>query len=366
MLPTSSSLYRRVFTRARTIPALAVAAVAAMAACQGDGPSAPPEVAKHAADGAASAVVRPGNGAIVWQLRENDIQTLLAGGQFHLSGPGNVSLNIVDNVLPADQDPTTGAFKVMGLLPGTYTLCETIPPPKYMLPQPPMSPCQSVNVIYGGTTYIGSVYDRHIPLEAWSVVDPVGNLLGNAYFQLHDSTNTVIASFWDNSAQDQNLTAGKFIVEIAVPGYYTLCEALAPSGYVPPAQPCKKIYAAGGLTPYQLGNWVNTPIYSLYFNVTDTFAKALGGTSFVVKRQYYPLQDIHVSDNIMPDRDPKTGKYFVVLPAAGWYVVCQTSAPYGYDPPTLNAGCYPIATSPLVGVPANAGTFIDTPWPVAR
>jgi len=31
-----------------------------------------------------------------------------------------------------------------------------------------------------------------------------------------------------------------------------------------------------------------------------------------------------------------------------------------------NGGCNPIATNVQSGVPANAGTLVDTPWPVAR
>jgi hypothetical protein len=95
-----------------------------------------------------------------------------------------------------------------------------------------------------------------------------------------------------------------------MPGYYTPCEVLAPSGYVP--------------------------------------------------------SDINVTDNIFPDRDPETAKHFVVPPASSWYVVCLTTAPYGYDIPTTNPGCYPIATNVQFDFPANAGAFVDKPWAVAR
>jgi hypothetical protein len=343
----------------------AAAILLAIAACQSDGPSAPQRAAGDTSSAILSAVPRPGNGAIVWSLKDGTWEFLLAGGQFLLTGPGNFSRQISDNITPGDQDPTTGNFKTMGLLPGTYQLCETAPPPKYLMPQPPMSPCTTVDIVPNGTTYIGSFFNAHIPIDSWNVVDPVGNLLGNAYFQLHDSTNAVIASTFDNGGFDQDPALGKWLAEHTVPGYYTLCETLAPSGFIPPNQACKKFLAKPGLLPQNLGNWVNTPTYSMYFNVQDPQGKPLGGTSFVIKRQYYtPQGDINVSDNIAPDRDPTTGKYFVILPAQGWYVVCQHDAPLGYDPPANN--CYPIGTFPKVGIPANAGTFVDTPWPVAR
>jgi hypothetical protein len=346
----------------------AAAILLAIAACQDELPSAPRQPAVSStvsAEQGGNAPTRPGNGVAVWALRDANISHLVAGGQFLLTGPGNFSRQITDNVTPSDQDATDGNFKTMGLLPGQYTLCETVAPAKYLLPQPASSACTSFNVASGATTNLSPFYNVHIPRETWSVVDPVGNLLGSSYFQLHDSTNAVIASFWDNGAVDLDNALGKFLKETPVTGQYTLCETLAPSGFVPPVQPCKWFLATGNFTPQNLGKWINTPTYSMYFNVQDPQGKPLGGTSFVIKRQYYtPQGDINVSDNIFPDRDPITGKYFVILPAQGWYVVCQHDAPLGYDPPAET--CYPIATFPKVGVPANAGTFIDTPWPVAK
>ena len=54
----------------------------------------------------------------------------------------------------------------------------------------------------------------------------------------------------------------------------------------------------------------------------------------------------------------------MILPGTGWYVVCQHDAPLGYDVPASN--CSAVAVYPKLGIPANAGTFVDTPWPIAR
>ena len=349
----------------------AAAILLAIAACQDEIPSAPRQPAASSAasaDRVGADVARLGNGAAVWSVKDGNWDFLLGGAQFLLTGPNNFSRVIIDDVTPGDQDASAGNFKTMGLLPGLYQLCETVAPPKYLIQQiPGFSPCTSLTIVPNGTTYMSPFFNLHIPRETWGVVDPVGNPLGNAYFQLHDSTNAVIASGWDNSAFDLDNALGKFLRETPVPGYYTLCETLAPAGFVPPNQACKKFLATAYILPQNLGNWVNAPTYSMYFNVQDTQGHPLSGTSFVIKRQYYtPQGDISVSDNIIPDRDPTTGKYFVTLPAQGWYVVCQTVAPWGYDPPSVNAGCYPIATYPKLGVPANAGTFVDTAWPVPR
>jgi hypothetical protein len=203
--------------------------------------------------------------------------------------------------------------------------------------------------------------------ESWSVVDPVGNLLGNAYFTLYDQNLKVVASGWDNGAGfDQDNALGMFLKE-NVSGNYTLCETLAPSGFIAQAPTCKLFQANPGFSPQNLGKFVNAPTYSLFFNVQDPQGKPLGSTTFVVKRAgYTPQGDINLADNIMPDRDPTTGKYFVIVPAAGDYVVCQYDAPWGYDPPSINAGCYPYVAHVTAGKPASVGPFVDTPWLVAR
>ena len=365
MLSTSFFHSRRNVVRALGLP-LVVAAAATINACQDDSPVAPQSSlrAGQAAADKGGLSARPGSGIMTWQLKDGSYIVPLAGGQFELTGPNNFSLTIKDNVTPADQDPVDGSFKVMGLLPGIYTLCETVPPPKFLLPPANLvSSCTKATIVSNGTNSGQQFFNYHIPRQTWSVVDPVGNPIGGSYFVLTDSLN-VQTPILDDSPQDQDKNFGKFLKEIASPGIYKLCETLAPSGFVLPASPCKMISAAAGF-PQDVGKWVNAPNYSLYFNVTDTFGKPLSGTSFAVKRQYY-LNDILVSDNVAPDRDATTGKYFVILPGPGWYVVCQHDAPYGFDPPTVNAGCYPIATNPKLGVPANAGTFVDTPWPVAR
>lgn len=369
MYRTSASR-RAAPVRALTAFALSLG-VATLAACADDAPVSPTNPARASQAGAANErglIAAGGLGIVVFSVVDgNNHTTLLPGAAFQITGPSNYSLTLADNS-PQDEDPVGGQFKVSALIPGTYTLCQTIAAPKYMVPFPPKSPCRSFDIVANGTTGLMNIDNLHIPIVTWSVTDPVNNLLGYAYFQVRDSTyNTIIQpQVFDNGALDKNVTLGKFTMELPTHGGFYVCETLAPSGYIPPNPPCKWFNAVGGTTPQVVGTFIDAPTYSMYFNVVDTYGKPLAGTKFVIKRQYYVNNDIKVTDNIYPDRDPTTGKYFVVLPAQSWYTVCQTDAPWGYDAPTANAGCYPIATWPKVGVPANAGTFVDTPWPVAR
>lgn len=342
----------------------AAAILLAIAACQDDLPSAPRQPAAAAtAEKGGNAIGRQGNGIAVWAVRDGNLSHLVGGAQFVLTGPNNVSLLITDNLTPADQDAAAGSFKTMGLLPGQYQLCEIVAPANYVLPP---NTCASASISSNSTTTVGPFYNYHMPRESWSVVDPVGNLLGNAYFTIYDGNLKTVASGWDNGAFDQDNALGKFLIQSAS-GSYTICESLAPSGFIAQAPVCKIFTATPGFTPQSLGKWVNNPTYSLYFNVQDPQGKPLGSTTFVIKRAgYTPQGDINVADNIMPDRDPTTGKYFVIVPAAGDYIVCQHDAPWGYDPPSVNAGCYPYVAHVTAGKLANAGTFVDTPWPIAK
>jgi len=364
MRTTTSSPDRRSVRRAILTPTIAaLAAVAVLGACQGDNPVAPVHSARAADSSAAKVLVqvRPGFSLIDWQLRDAvSPYTLLAGGHFHLSGPYNTNLDIVDNVTPNDQDPTTGKFSVKGLLPGAYTLCETVPPAKYMIPAAPGN-CFAITVYAQSSTTLSPISNFHIPQLDWTVVDPAGNWLYNATFKVYDSTNTAV-TIADNDPKDLNWNLGRFLVEVPTNGVYKVCETVPTTGFALPAQPCKTIYASGGIQ--LVGDFVSNPQYSLYINVTDNLLKPLGGASLVVKRDGYPNLDFSVTDNFSPDRDAKVGQMFVAVSGAGWYTVCQTDAPYGFDPPSGSAVCK--STYVNYGTPAGMGVFVDTPWPVAR
>jgi hypothetical protein len=364
MRTTTSSSDRRSIRQAVLTPTIAaLVAVAVLGACQGDGPVAPGHTVRAADSSAAKVLiqVRPGFSLIDWQLQDaNSPHNLLAGGHFHLSGPYNTSLDIIDNVTPNDQDPTTGKFKVTGLLPGAYTLCETVPPAKYMIPPAPAN-CFAITVYAQSSTTLSPIYNWHIPQLDWTVVDPAGNWLYNATFKVYDSTNTAV-TIADNDPKDLNWNLGRFFVEVPTTGVYKVCETVPTTGFVLPAQPCKTIYASGGIQ--LVGDFVSNPQYSLYIDVSDNLLKPLGGASFVVKRQGYPNLDFNVTDNFWPDRDSKVGQMFVTVSGTGWYTVCQTSAPYGFDPPSGSAVCK--STYVYYGTPAGMGVFVDTPWPVAR
>ena len=356
----------RNIARALTVSLVTGLAAISLDACQNDVPVAPSLRAEQASaeKGGGNQLGRLGNGILQWQLKDGALNTLLPGGTFKLTGPNNYSQTIVDNVAPGDQDAVGGQFKVTGLFPGIYTLCETVPPPKFVLPDPKwVSSCTNATIVGNGTTGGLLFFNEHIPRGAWSVVDPVGNPLGGSYFVLTDSLN-VQTPVLDDSPQDLDKTFGYFLKELINTGPYMVCQVLPPSGYVLPVPNCRGIWAVTG-NQQNWGKWVNAPNYSLYFDVKDPNGKLLSGTKFAIL-QPNKLPNMHVADNVTPDRDPVTGKYFITLPTAGYYVICQEDAPYGYDIPTAYDGCSPVALNVKLGVPANGGTFVDKPWPIPR
>src|SRR6185369_5427478 len=99
-----------------------------------------------------------------------------------------------------------------------YTLCETVPPPKYALPDPKLvSSCTNATIVSNGTNSGMIFFNEHIPRGTWTVVDPVGNLLGGSYFVLTDSFK-VQTPVLDDSPQDLDKNFGSFLKELIQTG----------------------------------------------------------------------------------------------------------------------------------------------------
>src|SRR5262249_35751094 len=152
----------------------------------------------------------------------------------------------------------------------------------------------------------------------------VGTLIPGATFTLKDSVGagvTVKDNQWpDNSPQDGSLQKW-----LAHPGTWTVCETIAPNGYVLPAgQTCKPVVGAWGATVYAVSFANNLP-FSLSFGVTDGSIVnnnyiPLGGAKFTV--QYQRSQGkTQVDDNGQNDYDPRPGRVAVKLASAGTYTV---------------------------------------------
>ena len=335
---------------ARVAPAVLVG-LSLLAACDTDRPVAPEP--KNASAVSSPSAYRTAFGAIEWKVVDESQAAVPGYADWIVTGPGNYYAIVFDGSQYYDSDPAASSVRLKGLTPGTYQVCQNIFPTYYLNANPK---CQTANVIMGTTTSLTFV-DVHQPRLLWKVVDEDDTLVPGATFVLTDSLNNKV-TMTDNGIYDGNKTGGMWQM-FAWPQTLKICETVAPPGYVLPAQPCITFVAKGGL-PTDLGKFVNTLVASIKIEVLSDKFLMIGPSSFKI----YGANTITMLDDNSPfDLYPKYGLLKVKLPAPGTYTVCQTSAPYGFDPAT--PACKPAVNVPY-GVPVWGGLFINKAWPVPR
>ena len=337
---------------ARVTPAVLLG-LSLLAACDTDRPVAP-ETTKASSVTTPSAYWSLAPGAIAFNIVDESQAAVTGYTDFWLIDSKNDSTFISDNNAYFDSNPVSGSYLLKGLTPGTYQVCQHNSPTYYLVANPA---CLTANVTTAATAVIGPFVDLHQPKLQWKVVDGDGMLVPGATFVLTDSLNNK-AVMTDNGINDGNKTGGLWQT-LAWPQTLKLCETVPPPGYVLPAQPCLTFVAKGGF-PTDLGKWVNNPIASVKIEVLSDKFYLIGPSTFKI---YGSNTITTVDDNGPYDMEPKYGLLKVKLPAAGTYNVCETSAPYGFDPPS--PACKGPITVPY-GKPVWAPLFINKPWPVPR
>ena len=334
---------------------LALCGVGFLAACDTDQPVAP-KVPAMPAD-ASPSVRTTTTGSLAWQVV--DINAALIGGaQFKVVGPMRSTWIVADNG-PADSDPAAGKFKVAGLNPGRYTVCETAAPAKYVLPA---TPCSSVDVAQGVTSTLKDFVNLHLPVYSTEYADIRNNLVGGGSVMIKDSLGAVIMSITDNDATDENPTAGKFQVTLPAPGKYSQCVLMPPPNYVfPPNQ----IFFCQSFTAYvnggnHIGPWTVSPLGSVYWSVIDGFYPPnntpgyVGPSTFKITKSDLTFT-ADVVDQGANDLDGMVGRVYAKLPGPGTYTICETVAvPNHY---LANPACRTVDV--VLGVPKWADFFIN-------
>jgi hypothetical protein len=348
----STTLRSRHKRAARVTPAVLLG-LSLLAACDTDQPTAP-ETTKASSVKPPSAYWSLAPGAIAFNIVDESQVAVTGWTSFWLIDSKNDSTFFEDNNAYFDSNPVSGSYLLKGLTPGTYQVCQHNSPTYYLVANPA---CLTAKVTTAATTVIGPFVDLHQPKLLWKVVDDDGMLVPGATFVLTDSLNNK-AVMTDNGIYDGNKTGGLWQT-LGWPQTLKLCETVPPPGYVLPAQPCLTFVAKGGF-PTDLGKWVNNPIASVKIEVLSDKFYLIGPSTFKI---YGSNTITTVDDNGPYDLEPKYGLLKVKLPAAGTYNVCETSAPYGFDPPS--PPCKGPITVPA-GVPVWAPLFINKPWPVPR
>lgn len=289
-----------------------------------------------------STIVRTvSTGALTWRTTGTGNQFQFIGGaKFQIVGPQNATWLLTDNVLP-DIDPAAGKFKLASLASGAYTVCEVGAPTGHAIAS---TPCQTAIVAQGATTDVGVfVSDRH-PSLALAYQDNAKNFIPFGVFAIQDSLGNPVIVVADNGMNDQDKTDGKIFVTLPGPGKYNVCKLIPPAGWLVPSwlPTCEQKTLSNNMSMFVSAFVV--PPYSVTWSVVAGLVPLgnplwLAGAKFTItKIDGSPV--LAVTDNDVNDRQKLDGIFYVKLPGAGSYVICQAGAIPGHY--MVNPPCHTV------------------------
>jgi len=353
------------FTTLRGLPlatmraaSLALATISFVAACDTDQQVAPKPAVQMTTPAAQLGPTIKLTGSLAWKVTDLSAN-LLSGTHFTVTGPTKATWIVGDNGA-TDGDKTTGNFKLAGLTPGSYQVCQTGVGGYYALPA---VPCQNADVVAATTTDAGTFVDRALPRILAGYIDWAGNLLGGGVVSIKDSLGATINIVTDDLGPDQNKTPGKFDIVLPGPGKYSVCEHTAPPGYgFPPSQvvfciPLNMIYDLVMSVP----SFSVVPPASVIWAAIDGFfgpnnsqPDYVGPSTFKVTSAdgSFTMDVVDDGQNDLKKQFP--GLFYVKLPAPGTYTICQVTPVAGHW--LANPACQ--TATVVQNVVKNVGYFI--------
>src|SRR5688500_15428435 len=192
-------------SRALRRASVAVASLVVLAACDSSSPVEP--TAPRVPTTVQPTVIPNGLGSIVVSTvtTEANVKKLIGGAKLSYLGP-RTSGTVSDNG-QGDMDPTWGKIRLMGLLPGTFNVCEIVPPVGYVVFQ---QTCQQITVVANG---IATAEFNHLilPHTQFQVRNAANQVVGGATFSITTNIATIMV-VTDNDAKDIHKTGGYFTV----------------------------------------------------------------------------------------------------------------------------------------------------------
>lgn len=281
------------------------------------------------------------------------------GAMFEVTGPFGYHKIFYDNSYPEDGDPSLGSVKMIGMATGSYKVCQVGIALGFTFP---VDGAQCfTGYLNPGNTLPFTFFNPRPAAVQWSAVTDVGTFLAGATFTVKDSIGAG-ATITDNQWPDSSPQDGSFQQIVYHPGTWTVCETVAPNGYViPTGNPCKTVVVDWGGIVYA-GTFANNLPYSLNFGVTEGTLDVnnnyipLAGATFTVAYQR-GLSKTTVADNGPNDYDPRPGRIAVKVGAAGSYTVCEVQAPVDHWLPKPPCQTINVAFN----TPAFVGWFITPP-----
>lgn len=255
---------------------------------------------------------------VVWKVDANDANKLLIGACFRLSNNAHTYGPFCDG----DDGTVDGRTWFNGVVPGDYTLTETVAPAGYQ-----KADDRKVSVAPGASIRV-NVADKQAPppAETGTVqvnkVDANNNALKGGCFRLFDGNNNpVTAQFCDNS---DGTNDGVILIRNAPVGQWTLRETLAPSIDFKIADDRPVVVKKDQVTVIAVPNYLKDG--RIRITKVDPNGNPIQGACFTVANTNQKAQCSDVNGSII-----------FTLPS-GTYTVKETTTPTGFQPAADRTG----------------------------
>ena len=306
-----------------------------------------------------------GFGSISWEKRTDGANPVLLGGATFVISPDPIdgvgTLTIVDGGLnDADQD--LGQIAIFNVLPGSYTITETVPPAGYRIDDDPTRfitvSAGDLHAVVGtqgsdqpGNSDESDFHNTQVGSIAWEkrATDANPVLLGGATFEISpdpiDGVGTLIIV--DGGPNDDNPQPGQIALLNVSLGTYTITEIISPAGYTIDDDPTRSVTVTARnpnvVIGFRLGrdNAGNTDESDFHNRLgsiawekraTDANPVLLAGATFVISPD--PLDGIGtltVVDGGLNDADGlANGVLLVNSVLLGMYTITETISPAGF------------------------------------
>lgn len=326
------------------VATIALLGTTLVAACDDNRPTEP--VATASAPTTSSNARYISTGILIWKVVDVN-QKLIGGAKFEIDGgPNKIQWVMTDNNA-GDIDLVNGQFKFAGVAPGSYNVCEITAPAGYA---PPTANCKSAIVTAGAITDVGAFLNGTLPWVSTGYVDYAKNWVGGGTYSVKDSLGATIMTIVDNSVLDVDKANGKFTFQLPSAGRFSICETTPPPGWFFPAKQLNfcvtQTFALN--TGGNYGPFMVVPPYSAVWSVISGFYPPnnspgwIGPSTFLVSKPDGSFSTTIV-DNGPSDLHAMLGIFYVKLPGAGTYNICEVTGVPGYYMP--NPACHTVTVT---------------------
>ena len=304
--------------------------------------------------------------SLAWTKVDSHTGASLGGTTWKLVGP-STDLTVADCVAAVcagpDMDPAPGAFLVLGLLQGDYTLTEVGTPAGYQTNATTYNVSIESN---RATTFTPGI--TNVPTSvSWTKVGEDGEPLAGTTWTIQPAGEGDPIIVEDCAAApcagpDMDPAAGAFLVYYLAAGDYTLTESAVPAGYYldPTGHPFTVDASVQATIPVTEDDITNVLVRTTWQKVDEyNPEQLLGGSEWTLTGPAGEVLAVTdcvaatAADCAGPDLDPALGMFEVKGLTPGDWTLEETTAPVGYL----------IITDPIT-VPIDANTMVFAIGPI--